>query len=69
MAKSEVYSWRVAPAMKSALEGVARSEGRSVGALLDEIVSGWIDDQRRNGVRTDRKLDFPETVRPRVKRG
>jgi hypothetical protein len=38
MAKSEVYSWRVSPQMKRALEDAARREKQSVSALLDKIV-------------------------------
>ena len=37
--KSEIYTWRVSPAMKEALEEAARSTNRSVAKLLDEIVA------------------------------
>jgi hypothetical protein len=37
--KSEIYTWRVSPAMKEALEEAARSTNRSVASLLDEIVA------------------------------
>src|SRR5262245_40458016 len=36
--KSEVYTWRVSPALKASLEEAARAERRSVADLLDEIV-------------------------------
>ncbi len=39
MNKSEVYSWRVSPQMKRALEEAARRENQSVSALLERIVS------------------------------
>lgn len=39
MVKSEVYSWRVSPQMKRALEEAARRENQSVSALLERIVS------------------------------
>lgn len=42
MRKSEVYSWRVEPDVKSALEDAARSERTSVGRLLDRIVREWL---------------------------
>jgi hypothetical protein len=41
--KSEVYTWRVSPTMKAALEEIARREGRSVSQLLDEIVAAKLD--------------------------
>jgi len=43
MAKTEVYSWRLSPAMKRRLEEAARRERRSVGALLEEIVAAHVD--------------------------
>jgi hypothetical protein len=39
MARSEVYSWRVSPALKASLEEAARSERRTVARLLEEIVT------------------------------
>jgi hypothetical protein len=47
MRKSEVYSWRVAPAVKAALEDEARREGESVGSLLERISLEWLDARRR----------------------
>lgn len=40
--KSEVYSWRVEPDIKSALEDAARAEGKSVAELLGQIVRQWL---------------------------
>jgi hypothetical protein len=37
--KTEVYTWRVSPALKAGLEEAARSERRSVAKLLDQIVA------------------------------
>jgi hypothetical protein len=37
--KTEVYTWRVAPALKVSLEEAARAERRTVAQLLDEIVA------------------------------
>jgi hypothetical protein len=37
MRRSEVYSWRLAPALKEALEEVAQGEGKSVARLLEEL--------------------------------
>lgn len=41
--KTEIYSWRLDPGLKSSLEHTARARGRSVAALLDEIVRSWLD--------------------------
>jgi len=38
-AKTEIYSWRVSPALKVGLEEKARAERRTVAQLLDEIVA------------------------------
>jgi hypothetical protein len=43
MPKTEVYSWRVSPAVKSRLEEAARRRGQGVAALLDEIVKEHLD--------------------------
>ena len=42
MAKTEVYSWRLEPSRKAALEGLARQKNASVAAVLDEIVDDWL---------------------------
>ena len=42
MNKSAVYSWRVSPAMKTALEERARSSGKSLGSLLGTIAEEWL---------------------------
>lgn len=38
-AKTEVYTWRLSPALKAGLEEAARSTNRSVARLLDELVA------------------------------
>jgi hypothetical protein len=43
MGKSEVYSWRVSPEVKSALEEAARTEQTTVSKLLDGIVAAWLE--------------------------
>ncbi len=43
MKKSEVYSWRVDPQMKQALEERARDDGTSMAKLLDRIVEDWLE--------------------------
>lgn len=42
MKKTEVYSWRLDPELKSSLEHAARVRGRSVSRLLEEIVGTWL---------------------------
>jgi hypothetical protein len=37
--KTEVYTWRLTPAMKASLEEAARREGLTVSQLLGEIVT------------------------------
>lgn len=37
--KTEIYTWRLSPALKAGLEEAARAQGRSVAELLDEIVA------------------------------
>ena len=49
MGKSEVYSWRVSPELKSALEQAARAEQTSVSKLLDSIVAAWLQQADSNG--------------------
>jgi hypothetical protein len=42
MGKTEVYSWRLSPRLKSDLEAAARMERKSVAELLDEIAGDWL---------------------------
>ena len=48
MAKSEVYSWRVSPETKRALEIEARREGESLGNLLERITREWVETRRES---------------------
>ena len=43
MSKTEVYSWRVDPALKRELEAAARAEKTSVSAVLDRACRSWLD--------------------------
>lgn len=53
MAKSEVYSWRIAPQMKRALEEAAGRQKQSISSLLESIVAqslrnsaeGWNEEE------------------------
>jgi hypothetical protein len=46
MKRSEVYSWRIAPGLKSALEDEARRESISMGSLLERIAREWLEVHR-----------------------
>jgi hypothetical protein len=43
MAKTQVYSWRVASQTKADLERAALRANQSLAALLDRIVREWLD--------------------------
>src|SRR5262245_44073633 len=40
--KSEVYSWRLSPALKVELEAAARAEKTNVATILDRLVRQWL---------------------------
>lgn len=46
MSKTEVYSWRLTPGLKTALEEAAREKGKSVAKLLEEIARDWLSSSR-----------------------
>jgi hypothetical protein len=48
MGKTEVYSWRLEPALKRALEEAARSRNESLAELLDALSREWLADQERH---------------------
>ena len=54
MHKTEVYSWRLTPALKQALEQAAKAEGYSTGKMLDLIVTEWL--QNRTSSETDEEI-------------
>jgi predicted transcriptional regulator len=43
--KTTVYSWRVSPERKAALESLARKQKRSVAELLDDAVGRLLQEQ------------------------
>jgi hypothetical protein len=51
--KSAVYSWRVSPDTKAALEDEARRLGESMSELLDRIAVEWLDARRHRNAGTD----------------
>ena len=46
MSKSEVYSWRVTPALKAELEAAARAEKIPLSALMERIAEDWLKGRR-----------------------
>lgn len=46
MKKSEVYSWRLTPELKSRLENAARAEEVSFSGLLEGIAEKWLAGHR-----------------------
>lgn len=55
MAKTDVYSWRLARASKLALEEAARSEGTSVAVLLERVTAEWIRARRARAIDDERE--------------
>lgn len=45
--KTEVYSWRLSPELKAEIEDQARSESKSMSALLEELASDGLRARRR----------------------
>jgi len=41
--KTEVYSWRLSPRLKSELEEAARARQESLAELLDQIARDWLE--------------------------
>lgn len=46
MPKSAIYSWRLEPDLKVALEEAARREDQSLAELLDQISRAWLSQPR-----------------------
>jgi len=49
MNRSEVYSWRLSPALKGALEEASRREQKSVARLLEELAEDWLTRRSQPG--------------------
>jgi hypothetical protein len=64
MQKTDVYSWRLSPQLKIALEEAARCENKSLGQLLEEIVRDWLEQSHdsRNERETERQRHLQETA-------
>lgn len=58
--KTEVYSWRVSPALKTSLEEAARRQRLSVARLLDEIVEGHLASGEADGSDADQQRRLHE---------
>src|SRR5262245_54778173 len=63
MQKTEVYSWRLSPRLKSDLEEAARTEQKSMAELLEEISREWLERFRSpNGDEEERQRVLHEAV-------
>lgn len=56
MSKSEVYSWRLTPALKMQLEAAARDEKTSVSALLERMTREWLAAHMPDDAEEQRRL-------------
>jgi hypothetical protein len=63
--KTEVYSWRVSPDLKSELEDAAREERVSVAKLIERIACEWLGE--RKAARADDEAQ-QERIRARAMR-
>lgn len=48
MPKTEVYSWRISPDLKAALEEAARAHRLAVSALLERVARRWLIEHARD---------------------
>ena len=55
MSKSEVYSWRVTPALKAELEAAARAEKLPLSTLLERIAEDWLKGRRSSGKEAEQR--------------
>jgi hypothetical protein len=54
--KSEVYSWRLSPRLKTELEEAARAKQKSMAELLEQIAEDWLRRARdQEGTEEDRQ--------------
>jgi hypothetical protein len=61
--KTEIYSWRLSPHLKSELQEAARAERKSVADLLEEIVKSWLRNTRGGtGTEEERQQRMREAV-------
>lgn len=51
--KTEVYSWRLSPRLKTDLEEAARAERKSVAELLEQIARDWLERSSGRGENED----------------
>ena len=65
MAKTEVYSWRVASEVKEALEEASRERGVSMASIIDDAVAEYLA-RPQTAIEADEaeRQRFWESVRP-----
>jgi Ribbon-helix-helix protein, copG family len=57
MPRTEVYSWRLSPALKAALEEVARARGVSLSKLLEDATREWLGEHAADILGNDAEQD------------
>lgn len=62
--KTEVYSWRITPRLKSDLESAARNEKLSVAQLLERITQEWLTRSPGQGTEADEEQRIRAAVQP-----
>jgi hypothetical protein len=63
MSKSEVFSWRLSPALKADLEAAARAEKTNVAVILERLVRDWLATRRSS---EEEDADEQRRLRERV---
>ena len=56
MSKSEVYSWRLSPALKAELEAAARAETVSLSVVLERLTRDWLRQRKEQGRKEQERL-------------
>jgi hypothetical protein len=56
MSKSEVYSWRITPALKAEIEAAARQEKTTVALLLERMARDWLEAHMADDDEEQRRL-------------
>jgi hypothetical protein len=56
MPKTEVYSWRLAPEKKRALEVEARAAGKTIAEVLDALSAEWLAGRKNEDEAEQRRL-------------
>ena len=55
MPKTEVYSWRLTPEKKAALEVEARADGSTIAQVLDSLSDEWLAGKRNEDYEAEQR--------------